>query len=143
MKRFLALLALLPAIAFAGKEPVYTARFSDLAVEGYDVTSFFEGTPVRGSAQFEHEHLGAVWRFTSAANRQKFIDDPEKYSPQYGGYCAWAAAQGYTAKGDPEHYSVVDGKLYLNFNASVHKRWLGDVPGFIQAANDNWPALLD
>ena len=133
----------LPAASALAKDSVYTPRFSNLAVSGYDPVAYFNaGAPVKGSAEFEIEHEGATWRFSSAENRDLFVADPAAYAPQYGGYCAWAVAQGQTAKGDPNFWKVVDGKLYLNFNASVQKKWETDIPGFIEKADANWPGIL-
>ncbi|MCR9072251.1 MAG: YHS domain-containing protein [Alphaproteobacteria bacterium] len=133
-----------PRLTHAGQDPVYTGFLSNTAVDGYDPVAFFtEGKPVEGSSAFETRYEGATWRFASAANRDAFIADPAKYAPQYGGYCAWAVSQGYTAKGDPQHWRVVDGRLYLNYNADVQQRWEKDIPGFIQAANGNWPKVLE
>jgi hypothetical protein len=71
-----------------------------------------------------------------------FAAEPEKYTPQYGGYCAWAVAQGTTAGIDPEAWKIVDGKLYLNYSEQVQKDWEQDIPGFITQADANWPQLL-
>ena len=78
---------------------------------------------------------------SSAANRDRFAADPEKYAPQYGGYCAWAVAQGYTAKIDPEAWRIVDGKLYLNYSKDVQTQWSEDIPGNITKGDANWPKL--
>ena len=86
---------------------------------------------------------GADWRFASAANKAAFDADPEAYAPQYGGYCAWAVSQGYTASIDPQQWRIVDGKLYLNYDESVQTKWLADIPGFIAKADANWPAVLE
>ncbi|MEL7173254.1 MAG: YHS domain-containing (seleno)protein, partial [Pseudomonadota bacterium] len=86
---------------------------------------------------------GATWRFSSAENRDLFVENPEKYAPQYGGYCAWAVAQGYTAATDPEAWAIVDDKLYLNYNKSVQAKWEKDVPGHIASADGNWPTVLE
>ena len=88
-----------------------------------------------------HKYQGAVWQFSSEANKAKFVANPAKYAPQYGGYCAWAVSQGYTASGDPKQWKIVGGKLYLNYDASVQKRWEKNIPGFIQAADKNWPGI--
>jgi YHS domain-containing protein len=139
----LAPVVLLPPVA-AAEPPIYTGAFDDLAVQGYDPVAYFtEGKPVKGAKSFATTWKGAEFRFASAANRDAFKANPEKYAPQYGGYCAWAVSQGYTAKGDAKHWKIVDGKLYLNYNTSVQKKWEGDVPGFISAANANWPGLVD
>ena len=122
--------------------PIYTGFFSNQAVSGYDTVAYFtDGKPVKGNSSITHEYMGAVWQFASEDNKAKFIADPEKYAPQYGGYCAWAVSQGYTASGDPKYWKIVDGKLYLNYDASVQKRWEKDIPGFISAADKNWPGI--
>ena len=122
--------------------PVYTGYFSNLAVSGYDPVAYFtDSKPVKGKSSITHKYMGAVWQFSSEANKAKFVANPEKYAPQYGGYCAWAVSQGYTASGDPKQWKIVNGKLYLNYDASVQKRWEKDIPGFIAAANKNWPGI--
>ncbi len=131
------------AQAQAKSDPIHTGTFSSLAVGGHDPVAFFtDGRPVKGSKEFTHRWMDADWRFASAENRDRFAADPEKFAPQYGGYCAWAAAQGYTAPGDPDHWKIVDGKLYLNYDAGVQAKWEKDIPGFIQKADANWPAIL-
>ena len=135
--------AALALLAFAATDdPVYTSTFSNLAVGGYDPVAFFtDGKPVKGKDEFEMEYQGATWRFASAEHLEKFRETPEKYAPQYGGYCAWAVAQGKTAAGDPRYWTVVDGKLYLNYSKGVQKRWAEDIPGHITQADANWPGL--
>ena len=132
-----------PAAARAAEAPVYTGFLSSLAVNGYDPVAYFtEGRPVEGSSAFESTYKGATWRFASAAHKAAFDADPARYAPQYGGYCAWAVSQGYTAKGDPANWRIVDGKLYLNYNAAVQRDWEKDVAGNIESADANWPKLL-
>lgn len=138
-----ALAALLPAAALA-KDPIYTAYFSNVAVGGYDVTAYFtDGKPVKGSKAFSAEYMGANWHFASAANRDKFTADPVQYAPQYGGYCAWAVAQGDTASGDPQLWTLVDGKLYLNYNKKINNQWRADKENLIIAGDKNWPGVLE
>ena len=131
--------------AAAAKDEVYTAGlFGGLAVSGYDPVAYFsEGKPVEGSGDFEHEWKGATWRFANAANLATFKADPESYAPQYGGYCAWAVSQGYTASTDPTAWRIVDGKLYLNYSHGVQAQWEQDIPGNIRKADGNWPAVLN
>ena len=125
-----------PALA---KDPIYTSTFSSNAVSGHDVVAYFdEGRPVEGSSDFETEWQGATWKFSSAENLAKFEADPEAYAPQYGGYCAWAMARGYFASADPDNWSIVDGKLYLNYNDDVQSKWEADIPGFIEKADVKW-----
>jgi hypothetical protein len=139
----LAALTLPFANAFAKDAPVYTGTFSNTAVGGYDPVAYFtEGKPVKGDKAFSLDHAGVQWRFASAQNRDAFAAAPDRYAPQYGGYCAWAVSQGYTASGDPQYWKIEGGKLYLNYDASVQKKWEQDIPGFITKANQNWPAVL-
>lgn len=137
----------LAGIAHAGEAPVYQggSLFGEkLAVNGYDPVAYFtDGKPVEGTDEFTLEWNGAKWRFVSAANRDAFKAEPEKYAPQFGGYCAWAVAQGYTASADPEAWKIVEGKLYLNYDKSVQKTWEEDVPGNITKAEANWPKVLE
>ena len=113
-----------------------------VAIEGTDPVAYFDaGKPVAGSSDFEHEWMGATWRFASAENRDRFAADPQKYAPQYGGYCAWAVSQGYTAKIDPAAWKIVDDKLYLNYSKDVQTQWSADVPGNIAKGDANWPKI--
>ena len=133
--------ALSPAFA---KDPVYTGTFSSLAVSGYDPVAYFtDGKPVEGDGNHEYEWNGATWRFSSAENLNSFKADPQAYAPQYGGYCAWAVAQGYTASSDPQAWRIVDGKLYLNYSKGVQQNWVKDIPGNIDKADANWPKVLN
>ena len=145
VRALLVFLALsLSTVAWAAKDPVYTGFLSNTAAGGYDVTAYFsEGKPVEGDSKFHTEYMGAEWHFASRENLDKFLAEPEKYTPQYGGYCAWAAANGYTAKGDPNHWAVHNGKLYLNYDGKVQATWNTDRDGFITRADANWPAILD
>lgn len=140
----LAMAGAAPTAALAAKAAVYTAPFSKLAAGGYDVVAYFaQGAAVEGSDKFTTVYKGATFRFASAANLARFKADPAAYAPQYGGYCAWAVANGYTAKGDPRHWKIVGGKLYLNYNGDIQSKWVRDIPGFIRKGNANWPAVLD
>lgn len=133
--------AILPSPAQA-EPPVYTGAFDNIAVQGHDPVAYFtDGKPVKGSKDFVAEYQGAEFRFATAANRDAFRADPSKYAPQYGGYCAWAVSQGYHAKGDAKNWKIVDGRLYLNYNTSIQKKWEADIPGFIAAADAQWPVI--
>lgn len=130
-------------IAEATAKTVYNAsRWTSVAIEGTDPVAYFTaGKPVEGSRDFTHEWNGAKWRFSSAKNRDLFKANPEKYAPQFGGWCAYAVSQGYTASIEPEAWSIVDGKLYLNYSLSVRKQWQADVPGHIRQGEKNWPRV--
>jgi YHS domain-containing protein len=124
------------------EKPVNTT-WTGVAIKGYDPVAYFtQAKPVEGSDQFEFSWNGATWRFASAANRDLFVGAPEKYAPQFGGYCAWAVSRGYTANIDPAAWKIVETKLYLNYSLKVQKQWEEDVPGNIVKAQQNWPELL-
>lgn len=112
------------------------------AIRGYDPVAYFtEGRPVLGKPDITFQHQGAVWRFASVANRDRFAADPARYAPQYGGFCAWAVSRGYTAEIDPEAWKIEGGKLYLNYSKAVQTNWAKDIPGNIAKADANWPKL--
>lgn len=132
-----------PSAAVAATAPVYTGTFNNTAVSGYDTVAYFtQGKPVEGSTAYKINYKGAEWRFASAANLAKFKANPAAFAPQYGGYCAWAVSQGYTASGDPTVWKIVGGKLYLNYNQEIGQKWSKNIAGFIKAGNANWPRIL-
>lgn len=125
------------------KPAVFTGIVKGVAIGGYDAVAYFtDGRAVPGQPGISLEHEGAVWRFASEANRDAFKADPQRYAPQYGGYCAWAVASGYTAKGDPDAWTIADGRLYLNYNKSVQANWAKDIPGNVRKGDANWPGVL-
>jgi YHS domain-containing protein len=132
----------LPGPARAASPRIYAE--DGIAIDGSDPVAYFtEGRPVAGTPEHEVAWNGATWRFASAENRAVFEADPEAYAPQYGGWCAWAVAEGYTASTIPDAWAIVDGKLYLNFSRGVQRRWERDIPGNIARADANWPAVLN
>lgn len=149
MKRILSLVFLsfsflIVPTAYAGKDPIYTKTFNNYGAGGYDVVSFFDSdTPVKGDKKFSVNHLGADFLFSTQANLDKFIAAPEAYLPQYGGYCAWAMADSKFFKGDPKQWTVLDGKLYLNYSDKIQAKWKADPQGFISAADAVWPDILN
>jgi YHS domain-containing protein len=121
---------------------VNASSFTGTAIEGYDPVAYFtEGRPVEGETGFSHDWMDATWYFASAENRDQFAADPDRYAPQYGGYCAWAVAHGYTAKIDPEAWTIVAGRLYLNYSKDVQAQWAEDIPGNIAKGDVNWPKI--
>ena len=116
---------------------------SGAAMSGYDVVSYFtSGGPELGQPEIAVMWKGAAWHFASHANREAFEANPRAYAPQFGGYCAYAIAQGHIVSTDPTAWRVVDGKLYLTHSKQIEQMWLRDVPGFIARAEGNWPAVL-
>ena len=146
-RQFLSVAMATPVVAaFAPRAMAATPQVyaeNGIAVDGSDVVGYFtDGAPVAGDPAITFDYMGATWLFASAANRDAFAADPARYAPQYGGYCAYAVSQGYTASSVPEAWSIVDDKLYLNFSISVRRRWERDIPGHIASANANWPTVL-
>lgn len=115
-----------------------------VALDGQDVVAYFtQGKLVMGISAFKHTWGGTTWMFDSATNRDMFAQNPEKYAPQYGGYCAQGASEGNLVVTQPDAWKIVNGKLYLNYDKSVQKQWMSDIPGHIAAANKNWPGILN
>jgi len=142
------LLVLVAVILGAGIPParadaVYTS-FLGTAINGYDPVAYFrDGKPQEGSSDFQLNWQGATWQFKTAENRAAFEKSPETYAPQYGGFCAWAVSQGYTAPTVPEAWDIVDGKLYLNNSVGVQSVWRKQRAENILSANRKWPGLRD
>jgi YHS domain-containing protein len=125
-------------ITFASDIDV-NANQNDLAIQGYDTVSYFtDGKAVKGNANYTATHKNAIYQFASEEHRDLFRENPEKYAPQYGGFCAFGVTMDRKFDTDPEAFKIVDNKLYLNLNAQVQERWITDIPGFINTANGNW-----
>lgn len=132
-------LTLFGGLALAG--PV-NVDADGLALEGHDPVAYFtENMPVKGSAEFSATHDGATYQFASAENKALFEAEPARYAPQYGGFCAFGLSYGSRAPVEIDKFSIVDGKLYLNFNGDIQSRWQQDVPGYIEKANANWSKI--
>jgi YHS domain-containing protein len=115
---------------------------NELAIRGYDTVAYFkEGKALEGSEAFTFSWHGMTWYFSSKENRDLFAASPEKYAPQYDGYCAWAMTEARKARTDPEVWKIVDGKLYLNCSRSAYEKWSRDIPGNIEKADTNWLKL--
>ena len=124
-------------------DPTYTALFSNKAIKGYDTVAYFtENKPVEGSEEFSVDYNGAQWLFSSAENLELFKADPEKYAPQYGGYCAYGIAVDNLVKIEGDLWDIVDGKLYLNYNKKLQAKWRKDIPGYIKTADGKFQGLL-
>jgi YHS domain-containing protein len=137
------LLFILPVFAKSGGVDPVNKALNGLALRGYDAVSYFtQAKPVEGRAEFQHKWQDAVWQFSSAANHNAFAKNPEKYAPQFGGYCAYAVSHGYTADGDPQIWKIVNGKLYLNYNQEARQLWEKDISGNIAKGDENWPKFL-
>lgn len=136
-------MGLAAAVTPAAQSPARFLNRQGVALGGYDAVAYFtESRPVKGDPAFEYSWDGAKWRFVSAEHRDRFAREPQRYAPQFGGYCAYAVSRGYTASADPEAWSVVNGKLYVNYSMSVKKTWEKDPAGYIAKAEANWPAVV-
>ena len=131
-------LLLVSRLGFAGE----FFEVDGVALRGYDPVAYFEASkPVPGLMPLSHSYKGSIFLFASEANQKKFAANPEKYAPQYGGFCALGTANGYKVKTEPDAFRIVDGKLYFNYNRKVLELWTQDQPGYIERANRNWPEV--
>lgn len=150
------LTALAFGAAIAGMAPTASFAFDEastssinvsqekLAISGYDPVAYFAANQAtKGDKKFSATHNGAVYYFASAGNRDAFKANPAKYAPQFGNFCAMGVALGKKLDVDPQAWTVVDGKLYLNVNRDVQVKWKEDIPGNISKAQTNWPVLKD
>lgn len=129
--------------ALAAEPPVFVDR-DGLAIRGYDPVGYFEeARPVRGLEQWNIQWRGAVWRFSSQEHLDAFRADPERYAPEYGGFCAYAMSLGRRAAIDPEAWDVVDGRLFLNYSLGVRRDWLKNRDERIERADRNWAQMIE
>jgi YHS domain-containing protein len=131
------------AEAFLGSDDK-TAYFAKdgVAIRGYDPVAYFDqGQPVEGSPEHSLAWQGVTWHFASAGHLSAFEQNPQKYAPAYGGFCAYAVAKDQLAPVDPTAWKIVDGTLYLNYSHSIQDKWEEDIPGHIATAEMNWPEL--
>ena len=127
---------------FAQKSSVFNP--AEGAIHGYDPVSYFkENKAVKGDKKYSLTWNSATWYFSSQENLDAFKANPGIYAPQYGGYCAFGMADGHKAPTDPEAWSIVDKKLYLNYSKDVQKEWKKKQPEYIKTADQNWPKLKD
>ncbi len=135
-----AVVVILPVIAGQAPEALYSGG-QKVAIRGYDPVAYFtESRPITGSSEFEVSWNDVRWRFASAAHRDLFVSDPERYSPQFGGLCAWGLAIGKHFDADPETWAIVDGKLYLTYSKSASDKLQANMAENLKKANENWVA---
>ncbi|PLK42421.1 YHS domain-containing (seleno)protein [Emticicia sp. TH156] len=126
--------------AFAQDNAVY--QKNGIAINGYDPVAYFtENKAVKGSETFGYQWHEATWLFSSQANLDAFKADPARYAPQFGGFCAFGVSENHKSPTDPDAWTIVEDKLYLNYSPKVKQLWSKDIPGRIKKANDYWPAL--
>lgn len=123
----------------AAPVPVVNTTADNVAIRGYDTVAYFtEGKATKGKAEFEHVWHGAKWHFATATNRDLFAANPERYAPRYGGYCSMGLAMGEFSDADPQVWTIVDGKLYLNKAKWVRDIWQKGDQAYIVASELNW-----
>lgn len=138
---FIVMLLAISNCLYAQKAEIFST--GEGAIKGYDPVAYFtEKKPVKGKDNITYQWKGVKWKFASAQNLESFKANPEKYAPQYGGYCAYGVAKGYAVKIEPDAWDIVDGKLYLNYDKSVQKSWKEKKGEYIQTANQQWPQVL-
>lgn len=127
----------------AAEDAIYTGFLSNKAAGGYDVVAYFkEAKPVEGQKAYKHRWKGADWYFSSEENLASFKQTPEKFAPQYGGYCAWAVSEHNDfAPGNPKYWKIVNDKLYLNYDKKVQQDWEKSQNDHIVKADQNWSGL--
>jgi len=114
------------------------------AIKGYDPVAFFrEKKAVKGREELSYTWKDAQWLFSSKENLDSFKANPEHYAPQYGGYCAYGTAQGHKAPTETDTWTIVDDKLYFNYNSKVRESWIKDTKGFIEKADKEWVNIKD
>lgn len=122
-----------------GGEAVGQSPADDVAIKGYDTVAYFTaGKALKGNKSFTFKWHDMTWYFLTKENRDLFAASPEKYAPQYDGYCAWAMTEARKAQTDPEVWTIVNGKLYLNCSRTAYEKWSKDIPGNIKKADTNW-----
>ena len=127
----------------SGKRLVNVDR-KGVALKGYDPVAYFTvGKPTKGDRAISATYRGATYWFSSGQNKQAFEADPEKYEPQFGGYCGYAASINKLADIGPQYWSIVDGRLILQHNNKAVGLWEKDVAGNLKKADSNWPGLVN
>jgi len=125
--------------------PIIDERPADptgFVIRGYDPVAFFtEGRPVPGRSDFSAEYKGGTYLFATAANRDAFKANPEKYAPRYGGYCAYGVAVGKKFDIDAASWRIVDGKLYFNLNPVILEKWSAEANEYIRKSEESWPQI--
>jgi YHS domain-containing protein len=128
------------AVVFSASMPS-TATEQALGIKGYDPVAYFtEKRATLGDPQYQHEWDGALYRFASARHLEMFKADPDRYLPQYNNWCAASVAKGVKVEGNPEYWTVVDGRLYL-FGAAIGPGLMAADPAMTRRADGNWPKV--
>lgn len=144
LKLLTSLLVLTFSISALAKDPIETGTFNNHAIYGYDTVAYFtDNKAVKGNKKINYEWRGADWHFASTEHRDLFIAEPEKYAPQYGGYCAYAMSDGRLVGIDEDAFTIHEGELYLNYSNSVMKEWRSKMARYIAEADPIYPTVVE
>ena len=144
MKHLILKAALVLGLCFAAAGPAFAGPpvnvdAAGVAIQGYDPVAYFtDGKPVKGDEKFQSEYAGAKYDFVSAEHKAAFDQDPAKYAPQFGGFCAYGVSQGHTAPVDPNVFQIVDGRLLLQYSGNFSEMFNRDKDGNLKKADTNW-----
>jgi YHS domain-containing protein len=138
------ILSLTACAAHAQKASAAFFHENGVALKGYDVVSYFQtDAPQKGDKAYQFEWGGVTWHFSNLQNLEQFKEDPARFTPQYGGWCAYGMSNNYKAPTDPVAWTIIDNKLYLNYNRKVQEEWSKKTEEFINRADRNWEVLKD
>jgi len=134
------LIGILPSSA----KDLVNVIWSGVAIKGYDPVAYFtDGKPVKGDAKFQSTYQGAIYDFASAEHKAVFDQNPAKYAPQFGGFCAYAVSKNSTASISPEAFQIVDGRLLLQYDLGIREKFNQDTAGNLKKADANWSGLVE
>lgn len=144
MKKLLCIaLSLIALSPLASAKTLLNVDKAGVGIKGYDPVAFFtDHAAVKGTSANKSTEGGVTYYFASAEHKALFDANPSKYEPQFGGYCAWAVSQGYTAGIDPQAFQIVDGRLLLQYSQGVRKDFNKDTAGNLKKADANWPNIV-
>jgi len=128
--------------SFAQESEIFAPE--GMAINGYDPVAIFrESKTVKGFDSLSYTWMDASWYFASRENLEAFMNDPERYAPQYGGYCAYGVSEGHKSPTEIDTWTIVDDKLYFNYNRNVKKKWDQDRERRIKRADEQWKTVKD
>ena len=140
----LAALLALVSVSTASAKTLVNVNSSGVGIKGHDPVAYFtDSKAVKGSAQIQSRSNGVNYYFASAQNKAVFDANPGKHEPQFGGFCAWAVSQGYTAPIDPNAFQIVNGRLLLQYSLGVREGFSEDAEGNLKKADANWPSIVE
>jgi YHS domain-containing protein len=138
----LILCSLWPSLSMAAA-PIETGTFNNYAIYGYDPVAYFiDNKAIKGDKNITYEWHGAQWHFSNVEHKTLFANSPEKYAPQYGGYCAYAMSDGRLVGVDENAFTIYQGKLYLNYSSSVMQQWRSNIETYIRQADALYPSKV-